>query len=113
QKFLQGAAFWDDVPHQLAVWISAGSKPGWVELRSKHWTLLSKTPDHSYPDWRKVFPAPEREKTVVTFNARAKRQLLEAIPQMPGWQERGEPVTLAVKNDEFVLRACNHRAANV
>ena len=79
--------------------------PAWIKIQSEHWTLLTKGIEGQYPNWRQVMPSPDRTFTRTTLTEGAIDAILDALPRMPGSDETGQSVTVAVEGGGLLLRS--------
>jgi len=102
RKFLNWSGFVDDGPWRLAV--EASKEVIWVRFESTRWTVVTKSIDGQYPNWRQVVPESEG-KSVVRLSPEAVASILDALPCLPVWNENDMPVQLESQAGQLVLKA--------
>jgi len=104
RKFLGWSGFAQDGEWRVGVALKKG-EPEWLELRSDHWSFITKPIQGNYPNWRQVVPTEDRNMTRVALNEDAVSLMLDALPRLPGSDDNYQPVDLVVANGQFCLSA--------
>jgi hypothetical protein len=110
-KFLTWAGFIEDGPWTLRFQPPVkgatrnDDKPAWVRLDSDHWTYVSKPIEGQYPNWRQVVPGDASFKSHITLGEPGMKIILDALPLLPGQEDRDQPVSLEIKGDYLILKA--------
>jgi len=110
RKFLGWSGFIDDGPWCMAVQPPKHNDPGWIEIASPRWSIMTRPVEGMFPDWKQVLPDPSREKTVVMLRPDAMDRMLELLPRLPGHSVENSPVRLRIENGQLLLRARNRSA---
>lgn len=112
-KFLTWPGFMEDgawtLRYQPAIEgkdkVKINSKPAQVRLDSDHWTFVSKPIESVYPNWKQVVPSADALKSHIALAEPGVKIILEALPLLPGNEDRDQPVSLEVKHDALFLKA--------
>ncbi len=112
-KFLTWPGFVDDGPWTLRFQpeikpepkAKIAGKPAWVRLDSDHWTYVSKPIEGNYPNWKQAVPPTEALKSHITLGEPGIKIILDALPLLPGQDDRDQPVTLEIKGEYLTLKA--------
>ena len=104
RKFLGWSGFAQDGEWRVGVALKKG-EPEWLELRSDHWSFITKPIQGNYPNWRQVVPREGQNTTAVTLSEEAVSLMLDALPRLPGSDDNYQPVDLIVANGQFSLSA--------
>ena len=112
-KFLTWPGFVDDGPWTLRFQRETKPKtapktcvsPAWVRLDSDHWTYVSKPIEGNYPNWKQAVPPTEALKSHITLGEPGIKIILDALPLLPGQDDRDQPVTLEIKDEYLTLKA--------
>lgn len=104
RKFIGWSGFAQDGEWRVGVALKKGD-PEWLELRSDHWSFITKPIQGNYPNWRQVVPTEDRNVTRVALNEEAVSLMLDALPRLPGSDDNYQPVDLIVANGQFSLSA--------
>jgi DNA polymerase III sliding clamp (beta) subunit (PCNA family) len=105
RKFLGWSGFAQDGEWRVGVALNKDEEPEWVQLRSDHWSFITKPISGNYPNWRQVVPTEERNVTRVALSEEAVSLMLDALPRLPGSDDNYQPVDLIVANGQFSLSA--------
>jgi hypothetical protein len=106
RKFIGWSGFSADGDWRVGVKLDEEKgEPEWLELRSDHWTFITKPIQGTYPNWRQVVPEDGEKVTTVTLSEEAVDLLLDALPRLPGSDEAYQPVDLVVAGGQFSLAA--------
>ncbi len=117
-KFLTWAGFVDDGPWTLRFQPGTkpetapkiAGKPAWVRLDSDHWTFLSKPIEGAFPNWKQVVPGEKYLKSHITLGEPGIKVILEALPLLPGGEDRDQPITLEIRGQYLTLKAKGNSA---
>jgi DNA polymerase III sliding clamp (beta) subunit (PCNA family) len=115
-KFLTWPGFIEDGPWTLRFQppvkgeTKNGDKPAWVRLDSDHWTYVSKPIEGEYPNWRQVVPGEASFKSHITLGEPGIKIILDALPLLPGQEDRDQPVSLEIKGEYLNLKAKGNAA---
>lgn len=104
RKFLGWSAFAQDGEWRVGVALKK-DEPEWLELRSDHWSFITKPIQGNYPNWRQVIPCTVPKTITVTLSEEAVSLMLDALPRLPGSDDNYQPVDLIVANGQFSLSA--------
>jgi DNA polymerase III sliding clamp (beta) subunit (PCNA family) len=112
-KFLTWPGFVDDGPWTLRFQPEVKGKgkarvnyrPAWVRLDSDHWTFVAKPIEGEYPNWKQVVPAADCIKSRITLAEPGIKIILDALPLLPGQDDRNQPVSLEIKGEYLTLKA--------
>jgi len=80
-KFLAWNGFIDDGLGSMAVQPAKQNDLGWIEIASPRWSFITRPVEGPYPDWKKILPDPNREKTVVALRPDGVERMLELLPR--------------------------------
>jgi DNA polymerase III sliding clamp (beta) subunit (PCNA family) len=112
-KFLTWDGFIDDGPWTLRFLPGIKPKPksqdagqsAWIRLDSDHWTYVSKPIEGNYPNWKQVVPPAAALKSHITLGEPGIKTILEALPLLPGLEDRDQPVCLEIKGEYLILKS--------
>jgi DNA polymerase III sliding clamp (beta) subunit (PCNA family) len=105
RKFLLWPAFAEDGPWTLAL-RAGGKKDGaWLQVASPRWTLLTKTIEGDFPNWRQILPSADDPCTQVVLNEAGIAQALETAPRLPVKDENNQAVCLEVRQAKLWLKS--------
>ena len=110
QAFLRWNKFLESGAGQLTVQPAKKNELPWLKLQSGPWTLLTKSTDAEFPNWKQVVPAADSSLTVVRLDAGAVTTLLAGIPKLPGGEEFNRPVRLEIKDSRLTVQARSKEA---
>jgi DNA polymerase III sliding clamp (beta) subunit (PCNA family) len=79
--------------------------PTWVRLDSDHWTYVSKPIEGPFPNWKHAIPPAEALKSHITLGEPGIKIILDALPLLPGLDDRDQPVSLEIKGEYLKLKA--------
>lgn len=105
RPFLRWSKFMEDGVGQLSVQPATKNEMPWLKLQSGPWTLLTRSTDAEYPNWKQVVPAADSSLTTVHLDASAVATLLAGIPKLPCNDEANRPVRLEVTQDRIIVQA--------
>ena len=105
QPFLRWNKFMEDGAIELCVKPPTKTTEPWVQLKSGPWTLIAKSSDLEFPNWKQVVPAPKSTRTRIQFDAQAVATLLAGVQRLPGGDELNRPVTLEITGSTLVVKA--------
>ena len=105
--FLRWTKFMEDGAIELSVSPQTGNTGRWAQLKSGPWTLLARSSDLVFPNWKQVVPAAmsPRPRTRVRFDAQAIETLLSGVPRLPGGDELNRPVKLEITGSTLTVKA--------
>jgi len=103
--FLRWTKFMEDGAIELSVKPPTKTAGPWVQLKSGPWTLLTKTSDLVFPNWKQVVPEPKSTRTRIRFDAQAIETLLAGVPRLPGGDEVNRPVKLEIAGSTLTVKA--------
>jgi DNA polymerase III sliding clamp (beta) subunit (PCNA family) len=112
-KFLTWPGFTEDGPWTLrfqretkpATAPKTYVSPTWVRLDSDHWTYVSKPIEGPFPNWKQAVPPTEALKSHIYLGEAGIKIILDALPLLPGLDDRDQPVTLEIKGEYLKLKA--------
>jgi DNA polymerase III sliding clamp (beta) subunit (PCNA family) len=104
RKFLGWSGFAQDGEWRVGVALKK-DEPEWLELRSDHWSFITKPIQGNYPNWRQVIPREGQNTTAIALSEEAVSLMLDALPRLPGSDDNYQPVDLIVANGQFSLSA--------
>ena len=101
--------------HKFLEWKEFGTDGEWqmrlgeqhLQLSSRRWRFITKTPDGNYPDWRAPIPNPKDAKTVISFDPAKLETLIKLIQRMPCHDDRYQTLGLEWKGGQFMLMGKN------
>jgi hypothetical protein len=101
--------------HKFLEWKEFGTDGEWqmrlgdqhIQLSSRRWRFITKTPDGNYPDWRAPIPNPKDAKTVISFDPAKLETLIKLIQRMPCHDDRYQTLGLEWKGGQFMLMGKN------
>jgi DNA polymerase III sliding clamp (beta) subunit (PCNA family) len=105
RPFLRWNKFLENGSGQLTVQPATKKDMPWLKLQSGPWTLLAKTTDAEFPNWKQVVPATDSSLTLVKLDADAVTTLLAGLPKLPGGDEFNRPVRLVITDQRLVVQA--------
>ena len=105
RPFLHWTKFMEDGVGQLSVKPGTKKEMPWLKLQSGPWTLLTKSTDAEFPNWKQVVPTADSSLTMVHLDAGAVTTLLAGVPKLPGHDEFNRPVRLEVTKDRIIVQA--------
>lgn len=104
RAFLVWKGFVEDGDWKLSVQGPAKKdEPGWINIRSNRWNLITKQIDGKYPDWRNVIPKPDRKEAAMLLHPEAVELLLNVVPKLPGADQTNQSVGLLVTEDKKLV----------
>ena len=115
-KFVTWPGFMNDGPWKLrmlpAVKVDPKDKkadkstesPPWLQIDSDHWSYVARAIDGEYPNWKQVVPTVEGKWTKVALEASAAKDMLTAIPLLPGGDTLNRTIVLEVAPDGLALK---------
>jgi DNA polymerase III sliding clamp (beta) subunit (PCNA family) len=109
RKFLSWTGFMEDGDCTLGV--RKEKETGYVQLKSDHWTFITRQIEGSYPKWKQVVPS-GAPLTRLSFNEEAVAFLLNAIPKMPDGDAENHSIQLVIQDNHLVLQSRHHVADN-
>jgi DNA polymerase III sliding clamp (beta) subunit (PCNA family) len=105
RPFLRWSKFLESGSGQLTVQRATKKEMPWLKFQSGPWTLLAKSTDAEFPNWKQVVPAADSSLTVVRLAASAVATLLAGLPKLPGAEEHNRPVRLVITDQRLVVQA--------
>ena len=105
RPFLRWNKFLESGSGQLTVQPATKKEQPWLKLQSGPWTLLAKSTDAEFPNWKQVVPATDSSLTLVKLDADAVTTLLAGVPKLPGGDEFNRPVRLVVSENRLIVQA--------
>ena len=104
RKFLTWPGFVEDGGWRLRY--EAGKDGNaWLQIDSDHWSYVTRSIEGNYPNWKEVMGTPDVKWTRVMLAEASVKTILEALPLLPGSEDREQPVTLEVQLDQLILKA--------
>ena len=105
RPFLRWNKFLESGTGQLTVQPATKKEQPWLKFQSGPWTLLTKSTDAEFPNWKQVVPATDSSLTWVKLDTGAVATLLAGIPKLPGGDGSNRPVRLEVTRDRINVQA--------
>ena len=115
-KFVTWPGFMNDGPWKLlmlpAIKIDPKDKkadkskeaPPWLQIDSDHWSYIARAIDGEYPNWKQVVPNVEGKWTKIALEASAAKDILNAIPLLPGGDTLNRTIVLEVASNGLALK---------
>jgi hypothetical protein len=116
-KFVTWPGFMNDGPWKLrmlpAIKVDPKDKkadkskeaPPWLQIDSEHWSYVARAIDGQYPNWKQVLPTVDGKWTQVVLDPSAAKDMLRAIPLLPGADTLNHTIVLEVGPDGLALKA--------
>ncbi|NBV25642.1 MAG: hypothetical protein EBS05_27525, partial [Proteobacteria bacterium] len=105
RAFLRWNKFLESGTGLLTVPPATKNELPWLKLESGPWTLLAKSTDAEFPNWKQAVPASDSSLTALRLAANAVATLLAGVPKLPGGDEYNRPVQLEIKAGRFTVLA--------
>lgn len=114
-KFVTWPGFANDGPWKLrmlpAVKVDPKDKkadkskeaPPWLQIESDHWSYVARAIDGQYPNWKQVVPTVDSRWSQVVLERSAAKDMLTAIPLLPGGDTLNRTIVLDVTRDGLAL----------
>ena len=103
--FLRWTKFMEDGAIELSVKAPTKTAGPWVQLKSGPWTLLARSSDLEFPNWKQVVPAPKSTRTRVRFDSQAIETMLAGVPRLPGGDELNRAAKLEIAGSTLTVKA--------
>ncbi|MEN9575301.1 MAG: hypothetical protein RL514_3156 [Verrucomicrobiota bacterium] len=103
--FLRWTKFMEDGAIELSVRPKGKTEGPWVQLKSGPWTLIARSSDLVFPNWKEAVPEPKSTRTRIQFDPPAVATLLAGVPRLPGGDEVNRPVTLEIAGSTLTVKA--------
>jgi DNA polymerase III sliding clamp (beta) subunit (PCNA family) len=78
--------------------------PPWLQIDSDHWSYVARAIDGEYPSWKQVVPNVEGKWTKLVLEASAAKDMLTAIPLLPGGDTLNRTIVMEVASDGLALK---------
>jgi len=103
--FLRWNKFMEDGAGELGVKAKTAKDGSFLKLKSGRWTLVTKSCDLEFPNWKQVVPSADSSLTDVRLDAGAVATLLAGVPKLPDGDNFNRPVRLVIKDNQLTVQA--------